>query len=169
MARPKRQSRATENRKRRERLRRESRATTTIAKQEKREQERIDRALLGKQTPTKVIKVKPIRGKRATEATPTAQPREILIVSRKGQPQVFANVQPLERRSYPPESVSSTWISSYGYFFKEKIGVFTTKTGRQYKILNFDFETFEDWYYALSKGTFWNDFIRDQYTITGTL
>ena len=167
MARPKRQSRATENRKRRERLRRESRAAPTIAKQEKREQERIDRALLGKQAPTKVITVKPIRGKRATGAT--ARPREIAIVSRRGQPQVRITVEPLERKNYIAISISSSWLATYSYFHKEKLGLFTTITGRQYKILDLDFETWEEWWYSHSKGTFYNKRIRNKYTITGTL
>ena len=175
MARPKRQSRAVENRKRRERLRRESRAKATIARQEKQAQAKADRALFGPQgtttttKPSRIVTVTPRRVRQLPKGALPPSPREILIVSRKGQPQVFTEVKGLERRDYPPESISSSWLSTYGYFFNAKIGTFTTRTGRQYKILNFDFETFEEWYYALSKGTFWNDFIRDQYTIQGTL
>ena len=95
--------------------------------------------------------------------------RTITIVSRVGQPQITTKIEPLERKSYPPTSVSSTWLSTIGYFFNAKIGTFTTKTGRQYKIIDFDFETFEEWYYAHSKGTFFNQRIRDKYTIKGTL
>lgn len=167
MARPKRQSRATENRKRRERLRRENRARATIAKQEKLAQEKIDRALLGKQAPVKIITVKPIRGKRATGAT--TKPREIEIVSRRGQPQVRIIIERLEKTNYIAISISSSWLATYSYYYKERIGVFTTLTGRQYKILAFDFETWEEWYYSHSKGTFFNQRIRDKYTITGTL
>ena len=98
-----------------------------------------------------------------------AQRREILIVSRKGQPQIFTQIEPLEKKNYPPESISSSWLSTYGYFYIEKIGTFTTKTGRQYKIFDFDFDTWEQWYYAHSKGTFFNEFIKEQYTIRGTL
>jgi len=175
MARPKRQSRATENRKRRERLRRENRARATIAKQEKLAQEKRDRALFGPQgtttttKPSRVTTVTPRRGRRVPKGALPPGPREILIVSRKGQPQRFATVDALERRDYPPQSISSSWLSTIGYFFKDRIGVFTTKTGRQYKILNFDFESFEEWYYAHSKGTYFNEFIKEQYTIQGTL
>ena len=171
MVRPKRQSGSVEKRKRRERLRRENRARATIAKQEKLAQEKVDRALFG---PTgRVSTVKPRRiitvpGRAPKGALPPG-PREILIVSRKGQPQIFTQVEALERKSYPPTSVSSSWISTIGYFYKEKIGTFTTKTGRQYKIKNFDFEKFEEWYYAQSKGTFFNEFIKEQYTVKGTL
>lgn len=169
MARAKRQNRSVENRKRRERLRRENRARATIAKQEKLAQEKVDRALFGTQTPTKTIIVKPITGRRATGAVAPLAPKEILIVSRKGQPQIFTEIERLERKNYIAISVSSSWLSTYSYFYKEKLGLFTTKTGRQYKILEFDFDTWEKWYYSHSKGTFWNDFIRDQYTIVGTL
>jgi len=105
---------------------------------------------------------------KATQAARRAA-REILIVSRKGQPQIFTQVEPLERKNYIAIGVSSSWLSTYSYFYEEKLGLFTTKTGRQYKILNFDFDMWEKWYYSHSKGTFWNDFIRDQYTIVGTL
>ena len=123
----------------------------------------------------KLPKIKPSRiisprgGRRIPKGALPPGPREILIVSRKGQPQIFAEVQPLERRNYPPESISSSWLSTYGYFYNEKVGTFTTKSGRQYKIFNFDFETWEGWYYAHSKGTYFNEFIKEQYTIRGTL
>lgn len=117
-------------------------------------------------------KARRISGKRAVGVSAAAaKQREILIVSRKGQPQIFAEVEALEKRNYPPTSVSSSWISTIGYFYNEKMGTFTTKTGRQYKIYNFPFEEFEKWYYAHSKGTYFNEFIKDQYenNIKGTL
>ena len=119
----------------------------------------------------KKIKVRrpTVKPRRSAMASSTARSREILIVSRKGQPQIFTKIKALERKNYPPTSVSSSWLSTYGYFYNDKIGTFTTKTGRQYKIINFDFDTWEEWYYAHSKGTYFNEFIKDQYTIKGTL
>jgi len=116
----------------------------------------------------KIPTVKPRRTITAKTVKPRG-PREILIVSRKGQPRVWTQVERLERKNYVAISVSSSWLATYSYFSNEKLGLFTTKTGRQYKILNFDFDTWEKWYYSHSKGTFWNDYIRDQYTIVGTL
>lgn len=173
MARP---SRATENRQRRQRKREKGRrpSITKLAKKEK-------VIAPTKPPPIKGVDLKASRGLIRTikPSVPTVKPRrpsvarpssrEILIVSRKGQPQIFTQVKALERKNYPPISVSSSWLSTYGYFFNEKVGTFTTKSGRQYKILDFDFDTWEKWYYSHSKGTFWNDFIRDQYTIVGTL
>jgi len=121
--------------------------------------------------PTKIKKIPTVKPRRIITAK-TAKPRgprEILIVSRKGQPRVWTQVERLERKNYVAISVSSSWLATYSYFSNEKLGLFTTKTGRQYKILNFDFDTWEKWYYSHSKGTFWNDYIRDQYTIVGTL
>ncbi len=122
----------------------------------------------GKQDVLKPGKIR-FRGRKTTKDELPAGPREILIVSRKGQPQIFTQIEPLEKRNYPTESISSSWLSTYGYFFYERIGTFTTRSGRQYKIFNLDFETWEKWYYAHSKGTFFNEFIKEQYTIRGTL
>lgn len=107
--------------------------------------------------------------KRPAKKTPLkARARQIQIVSRKGQPRPFYAVEPLERKSYL-RSVSSSWLSTIGYLYGENVGTFTTQTGRHYKILNFPFEAFEKWYYAHSKGTYFNEFIRDQYKIVGML
>ena len=180
MARPSRRgNRSVENRKRRQRERKKSHLgrRPTIAELAKKEKvitptkpPPIKGVSFKPKAPRGLIRqIKPSRPTVKPRRPSIAQAREILIVSRKGQPQIFTQVEPLERRNYPPTSISSSWLSTYGYFFNEKIGTFTTKTGRQYKILNFDFDTWEKWYYSHSKGTFWNDFIRDQYTIVGTL
>ena len=107
--------------------------------------------------------------KREISRAPTSRrDREIDIVSRNGQPQVRYKIKALEGKSYL-ESVSSSWLSTIGYLYGANVGTFTTKTGRQYKILDFDFETFEEWYYAHSKGTFFNERIKGKYKIVGTL
>ena len=91
--------------------------------------------------------------------------RTIQLISRVGQPRPFYAVEPLERKSYL-RSVSSTWLATIGFLYNGSnigTGTFTTQSGRQYKIYNFPFKVFEEWYYASSKGTYFNEFIRDQY------
>ena len=171
MARP---SRSQLNKAKRKKTREFKRGKPTIAKQKK-VAIPTDKDLLSPQERVSTTKtsrtttITPRRGRRIPKGALPAGPREILIVSRKGQPQIFTQIEPLERKSYAPISVSSSWLATIGYIYPDKIGTFTTKTGRQYLIQAFDFETFEEWTYAHSKGTFWNDFIRDQYTIVGTL
>lgn len=173
-----RRSRAVENRQRRERERKKKRLGRRPSVAELARKEKVITPI--KAPPIKGVDFKPkapsvkiptrtitVKTRRPDVARPSS--REILIVSRKGQPQIFTQVKRLERKNYIAISVSSSWLSTYSYFPNDKLGLFTTKTGRQYKILNFDFDTWEKWYYSHSKGTFWNDFIRDQYTIVGTL
>ena len=166
MARP---SRSQTNRAKRKKSREFKRGKPTIAKQKK-VAIPTDKDLLGPQERVSTTKpsratITPRRGRRIPKGALPAGPREILIVSRKGQPQVFTQVEPLEKRDYLG-TVSSSWLSTIGYIYNKRMGLFTTqKSPKLYRILNFDFETFEEWYYAGSKGTFWNDFIRDQYTI----
>lgn len=112
--------------------------------------------------------------KPSKEKLPTKKKlRTIQLISRKGQPRPFYTIERLERKSYL-KSVSSIWLSTIGFLYNGGdigTGTFTTKTGRQYKIYNFPFEVFEEWYYAHSKGTYFNEYIRDQYEndIKGTL
>ena len=97
--------------------------------------------------------------------------------SEKGMP-IFMQVMEvtaLEKADISLQRVSSSWIKEIGYHRKDKIGVMTTlpmkrKNGttyasRGYNILRFPWSRFEQFYYAHSKGTFFNYFIKGKYKI----
>ena len=161
MARPRRGNRSQENRKRRQRAREFKRGKATIARQ----REAVE-AIAKARVEGQVATTKPRRlltGSRATGGE--AETRQITSVSRKGQPRPKITVGKLEKRDYLGR-VSSSWLSTIGYIFSKQRGLFNTlKSPKLYQIFEMPFELFEEWYYASSKGTFWNEKIRDQYTI----
>lgn len=96
--------------------------------------------------------------------------RKIRIVTRKEQPIPLhlkrMKVEALARQDIPLQRVSSSWIKEIGYHAKERLGVFITLTGYGYYISRMPMRVFEGWYYAHSKGTFFNHNIKGKYTIT---
>ena len=96
--------------------------------------------------------------------------REIQIVTRKEQPMPLQlrrmKVEALARQGIPLQRVSSSWIKEIGYHAREKLGVMTTLTGYGYLISGMSMRVFTEWYYAHSKGTFFNLNVKGKYKIT---
>ena len=90
-----------------------------------------------------------------------AKTREIKIVSRKGQPQITAEVKRLVKEDISGP-VSSSWISNIAWDKKRKIALMRLINGYFYDV-PIPFKLFEEWYYAHSKGTFFNRNIKKQY------
>ena len=95
--------------------------------------------------------------------------KKIEIVSRKGQPQVVAEVRRIKssRISQVGGSISSSWIAYLNWLGNNK-AIMKTKEGYNYEIA-IPFEVFERWFYANSKGTFFNYEVKDKYPIRRTL
>lgn len=108
---------------------------------------------------------KPLRYKRKL-LTRRVKKEEVLIVSRRAQPAFLTKmkVKALARQDIPLQVVSSSWIREIGYHKKEEFAVMITKKGYGYYIYC-PFKTFMNWYYAHSKGTFFNYSIKGKYKI----
>ena len=70
----------------------------------------------------------------------------------------------MKRQQMELAAVSSSWIADLAYDKGLKYATMVLKDGHIYTI-KMDFKTFEEWYYSHSKGTFFNQKIRDKYTI----
>ena len=95
--------------------------------------------------------------------------KEIDIVSRRGQPQVAAAVPILKKQDVPETPVSSSWISHLAYNKKDniaKMGTYDKRTGitRDYEV-KLPMSVFAGWYYAHSKGTYFNENIRGKFPL----
>lgn len=96
----------------------------------------------------------------------------IEVVSRKEQPmpKMEVEVAKLKKQDIEERPVSSSWIATLGYekggWLGLKTGTATmeTKKGYRYEI-DMPFDVFEEWFYAHSKGTFFNYAVRDKYPI----
>lgn len=84
--------------------------------------------------------------------------RKIEIVARRGQPQVTALV-PRIRKEDVGGSVASSWISALAWDETRGITLMSLLDGKLYDV-PIPFKMFERWFYALSKGTFFNRVIR---------
>jgi len=91
--------------------------------------------------------------------------RKIAVVSRKGQPQVTIEAPAMKKQELEMAAVASSWISHLSYDKGLGYATMVLIDGHIYKILKLPFKVFEEWYYAHSKGTFFNKNIRDKYTI----
>lgn len=92
--------------------------------------------------------------------------REIKIVSRKGQPQITAEVRKLKPQAGIGGPVSSSWIAAL--FWPGQWARMELIKGGAYHVYC-PFEVFERWYYAHSKGTFFNYEIKDKYQVVQAL
>lgn len=125
--------------------------------------------------PRRANRVKePLRYKKRLVSRKTKQ-REITIVTRKEQPMPVQlqtmKVSALARQDIPLQRVSSSWIKEIGYHAKDHVGVMTTLPkpnypSRGYLIHNLPMRVMEGFYYAHSKGTFYNYFIKGKYNVT---
>lgn len=93
--------------------------------------------------------------------TRKAKTRRIEIVSRRGQPQITAVVQQLKEQIMGGV-VSSSWIA--GLYWKGKWVLMELINGYSYNVY-IPFRVFEEWYYAHSKGTFFNGNIKDKFKV----
>lgn len=62
------------------------------------------------------------------------------------------------------EFVISSWIEDLTY--DDPNVIMTLGSGRAYIIDDVDFDLYEDWINALSKGKFWHEYIRGEYLVT---
>lgn len=108
---------------------------------------------------------------------------EIAIVTRRDQPTILKGktvsvsmgdvpyflkvmeVTALARQDIPLQRVSSSWIKELGYHKKERFAVMTTLQGYGYYV-KMPWKIFMQWYFAHSKGTFFNYFVKKKYKIT---
>lgn len=87
--------------------------------------------------------------------------RKIEIVSRRGQPRVRAEVKRIKKAEIGGY-VSSSWIAIIEW--RDDHAYMMTLDDYEYNIY-IPFDVFEAWYYAHSKGTFFNSTIKDKYPV----
>lgn len=127
----------------------------------------------------RVKKVKEIRKMHDDIGKPLKEKRRLItrrkkkvtirIITRKEQPMPVhlqtMQVTALARQDVPLQRVSSSWIRELGYHRKEKFAVMTTKQGYGYYI-RCPWKVFMEWFFAHSKGTYFNRLVKGKYKIT---
>lgn len=145
-------------------------------RKEKEKREREQKTKRGIKRLLKVPKIPKIkrparRGKRlrGDSGKGPIKKRVIQIITRKEQPMPVRmkrmKVEALARQDIPLQRVSSTWIRELGYHAHDKIAVMVTRQGYGYLIHDFSQRAMTEWYYAMSKGTFFNISVKGKYTI----
>jgi hypothetical protein len=118
--------------------------------------------------PAKVSGRNRLRGRRKVgkELPPKQkfQTQKIQLIARKGQPRPFARV-PVLIRGEAGGPVASTWISRLEWDVKNRDALMLLDNGYFYKI-KMSWKQFQAWYYAPSKGTYFNEFIKGKRTVT---
>ena len=89
--------------------------------------------------------------------------REIEIVTRKEYPEIETKVRRLKKQDYPLTPVSSSFISEIGYETTGRIITIMMLAGKGYEYSNVPFKIWEGFYYAHSKGTYYNYYIKGKY------
>ena len=118
----------------------------------------------GKSWIVKTMRARPTRRElvyKKRALTRRAKTRRIEIVSRRGQPQIIATVQQLKEQIMGGV-VSSSWISAL--YWKGKWVLMELINGYSYNVY-IPWKMFEEWYYAHSKGTFFNGNIKDKFKV----
>ena len=87
--------------------------------------------------------------------------KKIKIVARRGQPQVKAKVRVL-REQEMGGSVASSWIANLEWV--AGIVIMILLNGYKYRVY-VPWGVWQQWYYALSKGTFFNQRVKNKYKI----
>ena len=90
--------------------------------------------------------------------------RKIKVVSRKGQPQVTIQAPAMKKQELEMAAIASSWISHLSYDKGLGYATMILIDGHVYTI-KMPFKTFEEWYYAHSKGTFFNEKVRNKFTV----
>lgn len=92
--------------------------------------------------------------------------KEIAIITRKEQPQhtkfIYVEAKALSPKYIQGGMVSSSWIEEVQWIPEQKAAYMSTQTGYEYYFY-IPFAIFEQWYYAHSKGTYFNYYIKDKY------
>ena len=88
--------------------------------------------------------------------------RTLRSISRKGQPSPIITVPRIEKGVSPGGSVASSWISALQWDNDKKVALMYLINGYFYSF-KIPFKLFEQWYYATSKGTFFNSMIKDKF------
>ena len=95
-----------------------------------------------------------------------AKTRKIAIVSRRGQPQIVAEVKRLVRQDIEGP-VASSWISNLAWDNTRKVALMLLINGYFYDVF-ISFNLFEEWFVAHSKGTFFNQKIKGKFKVVRT-
>ena len=95
-----------------------------------------------------------------------AKTKKIAIVSRRGQPQVVSEVKRLVKQDIEGP-VSSSWIANLAWDDNRNIALMLLINGYFYDVY-IPFKIFEEWYYAHSKGTYFNGNIKGKYNVVRT-
>jgi uncharacterized membrane protein YjdF len=66
-------------------------------------------------------------------------------------------------KNYPVSPVSSSFISGIGYWMINKRVIVHMISGKRYSYDGVPFRIWEGFYYAHSKGTYYNKYIKGQY------
>ena len=90
--------------------------------------------------------------------------RTIKVVSRKGQPQVTIEAPAMKKQELEMMAVASSWIADLAYDKRLGYATMVLLDGHIYTI-KMPFKVFEEWYYAHSKGTFFNEVVKNKYTV----
>lgn len=87
--------------------------------------------------------------------------KKIEVISRKAQPQwkIKVRVSRLEKKVSVEGEVASSWIAALKWDADKKIAIMYLLSGLWYSY-KIPFAKFEGWYYAHSKGTYFNEVIR---------
>jgi len=90
--------------------------------------------------------------------------RTIKVVSRKGQPQVTVQAPAMKKQQLEMAAIASSWIANLAYDKGLGYATMVLIDGHIYTI-KMPFKVFEEWYYAHSKGTFFNERVKKEYTV----
>ena len=96
--------------------------------------------------------------------------REVEIISRKAQGRKWkmtATVPRLEKKVSAGGAVASMWIAEIYWVAERGWAHMVLLNGYGYNVY-IPFSVFEAWYYATSKGTFFNYMIKDKYRVVRT-
>lgn len=96
-----------------------------------------------------------------------AKTRKITIVSRVGQPQVTVEVPQLKQGDVGGR-VASSWISALAWDQNRGFALMNLINGYLYDVF-IPFKIFEEWFYAHSKGTYFNGNIKGKFKVVRVL
>ena len=84
-------------------------------------------------------------------------------VARRGFKSPTVNGQGLEVKDYEMTPVSSSWVNEVGYDSRNKRLMISTDSGRAGYWEGVPFKVFEELFYAMSKGTFLNRYVKGKF------
>ena len=92
------------------------------------------------------------------------QMQELKSVSRRGQPQLIIKVPKMIETADIGGVVSSSWIAAIYWYAAAKMAYMVLLNGYEYEVF-IPFSVLEQWYWAHSKGTFFNGNIKGKYRV----